>query len=46
MLILILGHTYVTGPAKIGHVGSQNLATFQTFATHNILLQYGMATQF
>ena len=37
---------YVTGPAKIGHVGSQNLTTFQTFATHNFLLQYGMATQF
>ena len=36
----------VTGPAKIGHVGSQNLTTFQTFVTHNSLLHYGMATQF
>jgi len=36
----------VAGPAKIGHVGSQNLTTFQTFITHNFLLQYGMATQF
>ena len=36
----------VTGPAKIGHVGSQNLTTFQIFVTHNFLLQYGMATQF
>ena len=33
------------GPAKIGHVGSQNLTTFQTFVTHNFLLQYGMASQ-
>ena len=38
--------TYVTGPAKIGHVGSQNLTTFQTFVTHNFLFQYGMGTQF
>ena len=37
---------FVTGPAKIGHVGSQNLTTFQTFVTHNFLLQHGMATQF
>ena len=37
---------YVTGPAKIGHVGSQNLTTFQTFVSHNFLLQYSMATQF
>ena len=36
----------MTGPAKIGHVGSQNLTTFQTFVTHNFLFQYGMATQF
>ena len=36
----------MTGPAKIGHVGSQNLTTFQTFVTHNFLLQNGMATQF
>ena len=36
---------YVTGPTKIGHVGSQNLTTFQTFVTHNFLLQCGMATQ-
>ena len=36
----------MTGPAKIGHVGSQNLTTFQTSVTHNFLLQYGMATQF
>ena len=36
----------MTGPAKIGHLGSQNLTIFQTFATHNFLLQYGMATLF
>jgi len=36
----------VTGPAKIGHVSSQNLTTFQTFVTRNFSLQYGMATQF
>ena len=36
----------MTGPAKIGLVGSQNLTTFQTFVTHYFLLQYGMATQF
>ena len=36
---------YVTGPAKIGHAGSQNLTTFQTFVTDNFLFQYGMATQ-
>ena len=37
---------YVTGPAKIGHMGFRNLTTFQTFVTRNFLLQYGMATQF
>ena len=37
---------YVTGPAKIGHVGSQNLTTFQTFGFHNFLFQYGAATKF
>ena len=37
---------YVTGPAKIDHEGSKNLTTFQTFVTHNVLLQYGMAIQF
>jgi len=37
---------FVTGPAKIGHMGSQNLTTSQTFVTHTFLLQYGMATQF
>ena len=36
----------MTGPAKIGLVGSHNSTTFQTFVTHNFLLQYGMATQF
>ena len=36
----------MTEPAKIGHVGSQKLTTFQTFVTHTFLLQYGMATQF
>ena len=40
----------MTGPVKIGHVGSQNLTTFQTFVTHcythNFLLQYCMTTQF
>ena len=35
----------MTGPVKIGHVGSQNLTTFQTFVTHNFVLKYGMATQ-
>jgi len=35
----------VTGPAKIGHVGSQNSTTFQTFGSHNFLFQYGMATK-
>ena len=35
----------MTGPAKIGHVGSQNLTTFQTFVTYKFLLQYGMAPQ-
>ena len=38
--------TIVTGPVKIGHVGSQNLTTFQNFVTYNFLLKYGMATQF
>ena len=38
--------TNVTGPAKKGHVYSQNSTTFQTSVTHNFLLQYGMATQF
>ena len=36
---------YVTGPAKIGHVGSQNLTTFQTFGSHNFLFKYGIATK-
>ena len=36
----------LTGPAKIGHVSSQNLTTFQTCVIHNFLLHYGMATQF
>ena len=36
----------MTGLAKIGRVGSQNLTTFQIFVTSNFLLQYGMATQF
>ena len=36
----------MTGPAKIGHVSLQNSTTFQTFVTHNFLLQYGMVTQF
>ena len=31
----------VTGPVKIGHVGSKNLTTFQTFGSHNFLFQYG-----
>ena len=35
----------MTGPAKIGHVGSQNLTTFQTFGFHNFLFQYGVATK-
>jgi len=39
-------YRYVTGPAKIGYVGSQNLDIFQTFVTHNFLLQYGIATRF
>ena len=32
---------FVTGPAKIGHVGSQNLTTFQTFGSHNFIFKYG-----
>jgi len=32
----------VTKPAKIGHLGSQNLTTFQSFGSHNFLFQYGM----
>ena len=36
----------MTGPAKIGHLASQNLTAFQTFVAHKFLLQYGMATQF
>ena len=35
----------MTGPAKIGHVGSQNLTTFQTFGSHNFLFKYGIATK-
>ena len=35
----------MTGPAKIGHVGSQNLTTFQSFGSHNFLFQYGMTTK-
>ena len=37
---------FVTGPAKIGHVGSYNLTTFQTFGSHNFLFQYRTATKF
>ena len=33
----------MTGPAKIGHVGSQNLTTFQTFGSHNFTFKYGAA---
>jgi len=36
---------YVTGPAKIEHVSSQILTTFQSFGSHNFLFQYGMATK-
>ena len=42
-MVLVL---IVTEPAKIDHVGSQNLTIFQTFVTHSFLLQYVMATQF
>ena len=35
----------VTGPARIGHVGSQNLTNFQPFDSHNFLFQYGTATK-
>ena len=35
----------MTRPAKIGHVGSQNLTTFQSFGSHNFLFQYGMTTK-
>ena len=31
---------------KIGHLGSQNLTTFQTLVTHNFLLKLVMATKF
>ena len=47
-LIIAIGQnnlTNVTGPAKIGHVGSQNLTTFQNFGFHNFLFQNGMATK-
>ena len=37
--------TIVTRPAKIGHVGSQNLTTFQTFGSHKFLFQYDTATK-
>ena len=37
--------TYVTGPAKIGHVGSQNLTAFQSFGSHNFLFRLDMATK-
>ena len=36
----------MTGPAKIGHVGSQNLTTFQTFGSHNFIFKYGTAIKF
>ena len=36
----------MTGPAKIGHVGSKNLINFQNFVTHNSLFQYSMPAQF
>jgi len=35
----------VAGPAKIGHVGSQILTTFQSFGSYNFLFQYSMATK-
>ena len=35
----------MTGPAKIGHLCYQNLATFQNFNSHNFLFQYGTATK-
>jgi len=45
LLLQPVKSTYVTGPAKIGHVGFQNLTTFQTFGSHNFLFQYGTATK-
>jgi len=33
----------VTGPAKVGHVGSQNLTNFQTSGSYKILFQHGTA---
>ena len=36
----------MTGPAKIGHVGSQNLTSFKLLALmKRILFQYGVATK-
>ena len=37
--------SFVTGPAKIGHVGPKNLTTFRTFGSHNFLFQYSTATK-
>jgi len=41
---ITIGNTaYVTGPAKIGHVGSQNLTKFQNSGSYKILFQHGTA---
>ena len=35
----------MTGPAKIGHVGTRFLPTFSNFTTHNVLHHYAMELQ-
>ena len=35
----------MTGPAKTGHVGSQNLTTFQTSGSQYFQFKYGMGTK-
>ena len=36
----------MTGPVKIGHVGTCFCLLFQAFITHNVLYHYTMALQF
>ena len=35
----------MTKPAKIGHLGSQNLTTFQSFGSHSFSFQYGKISE-
>ena len=41
----VISNIFVTGPAKIGHVGTQNLTTFQTFMCQNVFITYAMTMQ-